>query len=387
MNQSTIRTAEFVLPGHPDKLADAIADAIVQEARTHDERALVGVEVALHRDVVFIDGRVACKDAELINFKKLVAQVYTSAGYGERFEPQPKRVKLRTDLCLGPLWKNEAEFREVADDQSIITGYACSTPGTGCMPIEQALVRTLAESLYQLAMTCPELSLGPDGKLIVLVEESINDGNCEWQLNQVSLSIQHRAEWNAVTARRAITECIQQSAERFAAIVPGLDIAPQIELMINGAGNFIEGGPHGDNGLSGKKLVVDFYGPRVQIGGGAMSGKDFWKADRAGPLIARELAIAAVQRLGCRECTVTLAICPGDRSFRIARVEAESKRLIDLKLLSSLVDLRLCSKGTWQPSDAGLVHNDGAPDLVSIARWGHFGREASVYALGLSVAV
>lgn len=386
MNQPTIRTAEFVLPGHPDKLADAIADAIVQEACKREARALVGVEVALHRDTVFIDGRVACTGATLINFKKIVTQVYQSAGYGKHFPPITKRIKVRTDLCLGPLWENEAEFREIADDQSIITGYACSTPGTGCMPVEQALVRTLAESLYGLAKSQSALGLGPDGKLIVLVEESINNGNYEWKLGQVSLSIQHRADWNAVTACRAITECIQQSAERFASIVPGLDIMPQFELIINGVGNFIEGGPHGDNGLSGKKLVVDFYGPRVQIGGGAMSGKDFWKADRAGPIIARQLAIAAVQRLACRECTVTLTICPGDRLFRIARVEAENKRLLDVKLLSGFVDLRLCSQGAWQPRDAGAVQHSGVPDLVSIARWGHFGREASVYAPALSIA-
>ena len=388
---SILRTAEFVLPGHPDKLADAIADAIVKQARRLERRALVGVEVALHRDVVFIDGRVACNGAENIDFKALVKDVYKSAGYGGVFAPLPHRLKLKTDLCLGPLWPGEAKFREVADDQSIITGYACSTPGTHHLPVEHALVRHLAFGLYRLGRAAKNLRLGPDGKLIVFVRES-DDGN-SWTLERVSVSAQHAADWNAVQVRRAIHKRVLSDAKDFAALVPGLSVSSSLDLLVNEAGDFVEGGPHGDNGLSGKKLVVDFYGPRVPIGGGAMSGKDFWKADRAGPLIARDLAVAAVQRLGCKACTVTLAIFPGDRQFRIASAQShgathkvvvhsdaqqggahpsapaspathtQTISNIDPSKLAGLVDLRLCSKTNW-PSEAD--------NLIDVARWGHF---------------
>ncbi|MFM7808338.1 MAG: methionine adenosyltransferase domain-containing protein, partial [Planctomycetota bacterium] len=133
---------------------------------------------------------------------------------------------------------------------------------------------------------------------------------------------------------------------------------------LNDAGDFVEGGPHGDNGLSGKKLVCDFYGPRVPIGGGAMSGKDLWKADRAGPLIARELAIAGVQRLGLRECTTTLVICPGDRAFRVASVTGPGGVPVAAKgvsVIEGLVDLRLRSRAAAKIGS-----------LVNRARWGHF---------------
>jgi S-adenosylmethionine synthetase len=154
------------------------------------------------------------------------------------------------------------------------------------------------------------------------------------------------------------------SAVTFAACVPYLSVHPYPQLQLNDAGNFVEGGPHGDNGLSGKKLVCDFYGPRVPIGGGAMSGKDLWKADRAGPLIARELAVRGVQRLGLRECTVTLVICPGDRAFRVASVAGPGGVMLStdaVRAIEAGVDLRLASKGE---TDIG--------SLVTRARWGHF---------------
>ena len=91
---------------------------------------------------------------------------------------------------------------------------------------------------------------------------------------------------------------------------------------MNGAGNFEVGGPEGDNGLSGKKLVVDAYGPRVPIGGGALSGKDFFKADRAGAVLARRLSKAVVMSGAAPECTATITIAPGERAFRIVSLVA-----------------------------------------------------------------
>jgi len=362
MTAEQIRTAEFVLPGHPDKLADAIADAIVKEAMHRERRALVGVEVALHRNAVFIDGRVACQGAKKIDFAGIAGGIYRSAGYSDRFTPLPDQVQVSTDLCLGPLWPGEAKFREVADDQSIVTGYACSTPGTEMLPVEHALVRRLAIRLSRLRQARPHLRLGPDAKLIVLVRESACGER--WVLERVSVSQQHAADWNAVRGRRAIETELRQEAAAFAACVPGMSVSPDLHLQLNDAGDFVEGGPHGDNGLSGKKLVCDFYGPRVPIGGGAMSGKDLWKADRAGPLIARELAVQGVQRLGLRECTVTLVICPGDKEFRVASVTGPGGMALPAQavgVLEACVDLRLASKG------AAAVGS-----LVNRARWGHF---------------
>ena len=319
---TTLRPAEYVLPGHPDKLADAIADAIVHEAWRRERRALVGVEVALHRDVVFIDGRVACRGARDIDFRSLVRRVYADIGYGTAFGPEPRRLKIRTDLCLGPLVPGESKFREVSDDQVISVGYACSTPGTDMRPVEHAIAKRLAGAIDDLRRRQPDLLLGPDGKVIVLVAERTGPGGAvAWTLAQVTVSMQHSPHWRAVEAHCALTECLRAEISAVAAVVPGLSVSPQLDLRINPIGDFVEGGPFGDNGLSGKKLVMDAYGPRVPIGGGATAGKDRWKPDVRGPAFAREIAVEQVLRHGCRECTVTVAISPGEREFTVAAVD------------------------------------------------------------------
>ena len=319
---ATLRPAEFVLPGHPDKLADAIADRIVCAAYRRERRALVGVEVAVHRNVVFIDGRVACRGAETIDFKEIAQDVYRRVGYCGRFPPAPHTLRVRTDLALGPLLPGEAEFREVSDDQSIVVGYACSTPGTDMLPVEQALVKRLGRALDSLRRSAKELALGPDGKVLVLVREDVErlGATPRWSLEQVTVSIQHAADWDALAAHAAIDARLRREAAALAAVVPGLSVSPTLDMRINPVGDFVVGGPFGDNGLSGKKLVVDAYGPRVPIGGGATAGKDRWKVDRSGPKLARRMAVDAVLRHGYRECTVTLAISPGDREFSIASI-------------------------------------------------------------------
>ena len=124
----------------------------------------------------------------------------------------------------------------------------------------------------------PELALGPDGKVIVCVRD---EGN-SWSLDGFSCSLQRREAADDVALHRAIRLAIQEELSQLARALPGLSPKVPDALTVNGAGAFEVGGPEGDNGLSGKKLVVDAYGPRIQIGGGAWSGKDFFKADRAG---------------------------------------------------------------------------------------------------------
>ena len=134
------------------------------------------------------------------------------------------------------------------------------------------------------------------------------------------------------------------------------------DITVNGAGAFEVGGPEGDNGLSGKKLVMDAYGPRVPIGGGAWSGKDFFKADRAGGLHARRIAKHLVRMGLAKEATVVLAWFPGNRSAQILRVTDQSGQLLKLKNMDQLFDTSLLTSG----------ENFRLDDLCEVARWGHF---------------
>ncbi len=360
--------AEFIFPGHPDKLSDAIADALVEQAWQRDPRALVGVEVAVHRDHVYITGRVACPGAADIDVTALVQEVYRTAGYDEHWYPAPQQVCVVSNLCLGPLEPGEAEFRELSDDQAICIGYANHLEATNHLPVEQWLVGAVAKRLYRLRAEQPALNLGPDGKVLVIVEEHTDAAGVPmaWWLRDFSCSLQQRIHADEVALHRAVRLALQQVLVDASKALPGFSAALPDHLSVNGAGDFEVGGPEGDNGLSGKKLVVDAYGPRVPIGGGAWSGKDFFKADRAGGLHARRVAKMLV-RLGLtHEATVTLAWTPGDRSARVVSVVGSGSYQARLKEAASLFDLSLLVSGT--------AFNPGG--LIEVARWGHFSSAA-----------
>ena len=308
MNISALRFAEAVCAGHPDRLADTIASRIVELACARDNRALVGIEVALHRGAVFVDGPIAAGEGESCvvaesDVVSVVRQAFRDAGYGGRFPPEPDTLEIRLDVCLGPLGPDRRAMRHVSDDQAIAVGYACRGKRAGYRPLEQALATDFARALERLRRTRPELGLGPDGKTLVVVRGR--------RLVGVSLSVHHLAgaEWLALTeaARQA---CLDVAAEYVEA--GELDAPQDVDWLINGAGAFEVGGPSGDNGLSGKKLVADAYGASVPIGGGAVHGKDLLKVDPAGQARARQMALDIVLGGEAEEATVWLAWRPGD---------------------------------------------------------------------------
>jgi S-adenosylmethionine synthetase, N-terminal domain len=137
-----LRAAEFVLPGHPDKVCDAIADALVQEAARRERRALVGVEVAVHRAAVFVTGRIACADAETIDIAGIVRGICASAGYGRKSPPAPEDLQIHEDVCVGPLADGESDFRSVSDDQSMVRVRV--PPAWRKLPAARALARRMS---------------------------------------------------------------------------------------------------------------------------------------------------------------------------------------------------------------------------------------------------
>jgi S-adenosylmethionine synthetase len=352
-----IFSSEFVLPGHPDKLCDAAVDCLVAAAQRLEKRALCALEAAVHRNAIFLTGRLACQGAEQIDIAAHVRGVFASAGYGGAWIPDPDRLEIHTDLCLGPLQENEAELRACSDDQSIVTGFAVDLPATNFLPVEHWLAHRLARALTELRATHPELQLGPDGKLLVVYDES----RC--RLEAFSASLQQAAGASEIELNREVRQCVQRELEQCRASLDTLDPSLPEIFVINGCGSFHVGGPEADNGLSGKKPVVDAYGPRIPIGGGALSGKDFYKPDRAGALLARRLAKAVVLSGAARQCVAMLAIFPGDTAFRIIALTAEDGRPLDPRRWASLTDLRLEAAGdAWT----------GAADPVQLARHGHF---------------
>jgi S-adenosylmethionine synthetase len=349
-----LRFAEAVCSGHPDRLADTIADRIVSLALERDPDALVGVEVALHRSVVFVDGRIAAgRDGVAAvaegEIETLVRRAFADAGYGgppaAAFAPAPGALEVRFDLCLGPLGEDERAARDTSDDQAICVGHAVWGPRAGHRPLEQALADDFVAALEGLRERQP--ALGPDGKCLVVVRGR--------KLIGVSLSLHHApgVDWLGLS-REARAACEQVAGEYVA--VGELEPLGSEEWLVNGAGAFEIGGPLGDNGLSGKKLVAQGYGSAVPIGGGATFGKDPRKVDPRGQRLARQLALDRVVSGTAREATVWLAYRPGDLAPRWIEVVTEE------------VGRSRVTPESWTSPGCDVDHNgdhDVRPDLGS----------------------
>ena len=311
---------ETVSPGHPDKLADAIADKIVSETVANYDKSLVGIEIATSLKHVFITGRIAVKkphfasEAQVIrkgkvNLREIIKSVYRDAGYSKEWDPDPDSLIINIEgLIQDSLHEGEDNIRKLSDDQSITVGYAVNSPETGYIPRGQWLSRVIMKELMDTTKEINEF--GPDAK--VMAEISTNQSG--WKLDRLVCSIQHSPDIYWEDIGKTIREVLDRVS---ATVIPSnCEIEPwNVKLIANGHGDFTTGGPIGDNGLSGKKLVVDAYGPMVPIGGGAFSGKDPHKVDRIGPLLAREIALKSLTEHNLSEETVWLTWAPGEENY------------------------------------------------------------------------
>ncbi len=303
-----IEHAEFILPAHPDKLCDAVVDAIVERVQRVDPFGKVGLEAACVFHHLVLTGRVAVRDEGMLDavrgeaLLELIREVYTSAGYGTdaagcQWDPLPEDIQVTDLRRLGVFDPDEREVRAFSDDQAVCVGYASADPLTGHLPPAHWLSRRIGRELFRLRIEKGAGQVGPDGKVLVRIARSASG----WRPLHVSISLNHHPGSDWMLLNRLAAEAVETACM-------GL---PLPELELNGAGEFTCSGPMGDNGLSGKKLVVDAYGPAVPIGGGAWSGKDFNKVDRLGGLLARRMACCAVAEAGAGEALVTLAYIPG----------------------------------------------------------------------------
>jgi S-adenosylmethionine synthetase len=375
--------AEAVLGGHPDKLADQVADALLDVALYNDPRAIVQIEVALDRDTCFVDGRCSTAGGALPRdlLEQTVRAVYGRAGFGEPFPevgngsdyqcPRGEDVALQLNAVIDEADPVEQAEREYADDQAIHIGYAVATPGARFLPLEQHLALALRDRLTELCATRRLLGAGPDGKLLLtLAPAGVAGGRTRYEVRDLVVSVQHLADAPLVALDRAIRETLMEELHGQAAALDELVVAPdaRLSLRFNRSGTFVAGGPMNDNGQTGRKLVCDFYGPRVPIGGGALSGKDPWRLDRAGAFRARQVALAIVDTGFVRDALVTLAWCPRDRRPSHVSILVDGRTLdaADVARWTRRFDPSLAA--TWE--ELGLA----GVNYENCARAGHFGR-------------
>jgi S-adenosylmethionine synthetase len=300
-----IRVSEFVLPGHPDKFCDAVADAIIGEVLKVDADGYGQVEMAVWSDQVFLTGSVCTRRPIPIDFADIVVATGIAIGYtaGNHIDARQYRVTDTVCRVIG----DPTQWTGHVNDQAICIGWAGYDEKVDWLPIEHWLARELRDALFASCKSGRLTGQGPDGKLIVRVRE---EGD-RWILEHVLVTLQQRPETAFVDLCTAIAGTLEEAYRRIRQADRRWCAAwDDVELMLNPNGPLLNGGSDGDNGQTGRKLVMDYYGPRVPIGGGALSGKDPTHVDRRGSGFARESALDEV-RCGAVECVVRLTFAPG----------------------------------------------------------------------------
>lgn len=320
---ATLRTAEHVFPGHPDKICDQISDAILDECLRQDPACRTAVEVLGSHGTLVIGGEVTTKadyDADGI-----AKRVYDALGYTQPLEIHHKIVKQSPEIAHGVDTGG-------AGDQGIMVGYATSET-VEFLPKELVLARQIAEALETAGY-------GPDGKTQVTLQGS--------DIVSVTASVQHDPGESLADLREKVADIIT------------LTVGEVPQVFVNPAGEFTIGGFEADAGLTGRKIIVDQYGPQIPAGGGAFSGKDATKVDRSAAYMARKVACDFV-RGGAETALVKIAYAIG---------------VAEPVMVSAIVDGRtLPVKGyDLRPRAIMEALDLRSPVFERTARAGHFGR-------------
>ena len=294
-------TSESVTGGHPDKICDQISDAVLDAILDQDKNGRVACECCCTTGVVMIMGEISTSC--YVDIPKIARQVICDIGY----DSPEKGFDGNTCAVLTTIDEQSPDIalgvdRQGAGDQGMMFGFACDeTPELMPMPI--SLAHKLAAKLTQVRKDGTLPYLRPDGKSQVTVE--YDENNKPVRIDAVVISSQHSADIDIETLRRDIEEKVIRST------IPADMLDDNTKIFINPTGRFVTGGPQGDSGLTGRKIIVDTYGGYSRHGGGAFSGKDPTKVDRSAAYAARYMAKNIVAAGLAKKCEVEIAYAIG----------------------------------------------------------------------------
>ncbi len=367
-------TSESVTEGHPDKICDQISDAVLDELLAHDPMSRVACETATTTGMVLVMGEITSEHKA--DIPKIVRKVVTEIGYDDSakgFDGNSCNVLVALDEQSGDIamgvdkslelkdGKEEAYNLNGAGDQGMMFGYACNeTPEL--MPLPISLAHKLALQLTKVRKDGILPYLRADGKTQVTIEY---DDDKPVAVETIVVSSQHSADVSLEQIRKDIVEYV------ISPIVPEELFRESTKIFVNPTGRFVVGGPNGDSGLTGRKIIVDTYGGYSRHGGGAFSGKDPTKVDRSAAYAARYVAKNVVAAGLADKCEVQLAYAIGVAKPVSVRVDTfGTGKLSDEKLdeiVTQVFDLR--------PAAIIDTLKLRQPIYRQLAAYGHIGRE------------
>jgi S-adenosylmethionine synthetase len=352
-------TSESVTEGHPDKIADQISDAILDAILTQDPVGRVACETLVTTGLAIIAGEITTNC--YVDFPKIVRETIKDVGYTRA------KFGFDSETCavLSSIHEQSPDIAQGVDpggagDQGLMFGYAC-TETPELMPLPIMLAHKLVKGLSCARRDGVLDYLRPDGKSQVSVEY---ENGKPIRVDTVVVSTQHSSTVSNDTLREDITDKIVHR------VIPQEMVDSKTRILINPTGRFVVGGPHGDAGVTGRKIIVDTYGGAAPHGGGAFSGKDPTKVDRSACYMARYVAKNVVAAGLAEKCTVQLAYAIGVAEPVSVFIETHGTGAIPDEKISELVraHFKLTPRGIIESLDLRR------PIYKKTAAFGHFGR-------------
>ena len=352
-------TSESVTEGHPDKIADQISDAILDALLAQDPQSRVACETLVTTGIAFVAGEITTR--AIIDYQQVVRTTIAEVGYTRG------KYGFDAETC-GVISSIHSQSPDIAmgvdtggaGDQGLMFGYAC-TETDELMPLPIMLAHKLAKGLSMARRDGKLNYLRPDGKSQVTVEY---DGNTPIRVDAVVVSSQHSPDVTNEQMRDDITKLI------ISRVIPAAMMDKNTKIYVNPTGRFVVGGPHGDAGVTGRKIIVDTYGGAAPHGGGAFSGKDPTKVDRSACYMARYIAKNVVAAGLAERALVQLAYAIGVAEPVSVMVNTEGTGRIPEDTITEIVraHFKLTPRGIMESLDLRR------PIYKQTAAFGHFGR-------------